>query len=121
MFDIGFWELVLIGVVALVVIGPEKLPGLARTAGMWVGKARRVIASTKADIEQEIKADELKRIIEEQTKANMNSIHEIVEETQSAVDEAAKQPEYLVKAIPDEEDASTDKNVTTKSNDGPGQ
>jgi sec-independent protein translocase protein TatB len=121
MFDIGFWELALIGVVALIVIGPEKLPGLARTAGMWVGKARSVISNAKADIEQEIKAEELKRIIEEQTKANMNSIHEIVEETKSAVDDTGKQSEYLVKAIPDEEDAAPDKPVTKKPDDGSGQ
>jgi sec-independent protein translocase protein TatB len=44
MFDIGFWEMAFIGVIALVVIGPERLPGVARTAGLWVGKARRMPA-----------------------------------------------------------------------------
>jgi sec-independent protein translocase protein TatB len=85
MFDIGFWELILIAVVALVVIGPERLPGLARTAGKWVGRGRRFLSTVRADIERELKADELKRILEEQAKSD--SLDEIVEETKSAFKE----------------------------------
>jgi sec-independent protein translocase protein TatB len=48
MFDVGFWELCLIAVVSLLVIGPEKLPKLARIAGFWVGKTRHIVASVKA-------------------------------------------------------------------------
>lgn len=83
MFDVGFFELVLIAVVALVVVGPEKLPKLARTAGLWIGRGRRVLADVKADIEKEIKAEELKRILDEQKVKN--PLHEIVEETQTTV------------------------------------
>jgi len=54
MFDIGFWELALIMVVALMVIGPERLPGLARTAGLWAGKAQAMIRSVKMDIDREL-------------------------------------------------------------------
>jgi len=43
MFDVGFWELALIGVVALIIVGPERLPGVVRTAGRWVGKGRRIL------------------------------------------------------------------------------
>ena len=58
MFDIGFWELAVIAVVALVVIGPERLPGVARTAGRWIGSARRFVQSVQADINAEVsKAD----------------------------------------------------------------
>ncbi|HHJ17584.1 MAG TPA: twin-arginine translocase subunit TatB [Gammaproteobacteria bacterium] len=56
MFDIGFWELALIMVVALMVIGPERLPGLARTAGLWFGKAQAMIRSVKMDIDRELDA-----------------------------------------------------------------
>ena len=56
MFDVGFWELTIIAVVALVVIGPERLPKVARTAGHWIGRGRRFVASVKADIDKEIKA-----------------------------------------------------------------
>lgn len=101
MFDVGFFELLLIGVVALLVVGPERLPKLARTAGMWLGRGRRFINSVKEDIDKEIKADELRQILEKQ-KQN-NPLHEIIEDTkqdfeqirsdtQSAVDLATKPP-----------------------------
>ncbi|MDT8387211.1 MAG: Sec-independent protein translocase protein TatB [Thiogranum sp.] len=83
MFDIGFWELLIIGVVALLVIGPDKLPGLARTAGHWVGRGRRFVASVKADIDREIAADELKNVLAKQ--AESNPLHEIVEETKRTI------------------------------------
>jgi len=81
MFDVGFWELSIIAVVALLVIGPERLPKVARTAGHWIGRGRRFVASVKADIDQEIKADELKRILDEQAK-KANPLHEVIEETE---------------------------------------
>lgn len=68
MFDIGFWELSLIGIVALLVIGPERLPAVARTVGKWVGKANRFIANVKDDISKELKDEDLKRILAEQQK-----------------------------------------------------
>jgi sec-independent protein translocase protein TatB len=69
-FDVGFWELVLVAVVALVVIGPERLPRVARIAGMWVGRARRTLASVKDEIDRELKAQELKEILEKQARTN---------------------------------------------------
>ncbi len=68
MFDIGFWELSLIGIVGLLVIGPERLPAVARTVGKWVGRANRFIANVKDDINKELKDEDLKRILEEQQK-----------------------------------------------------
>jgi len=62
MFDIGFWELALIGVVALVVVGPERLPALARTAGLWIGKARSMVADVKQDIQREIDRQDLEEV-----------------------------------------------------------
>ena len=62
MFDVGFWELAIIGVVALVIVGPERLPGLARTAGLWVGKARRMVSDVKRDIDRELKASEMSEL-----------------------------------------------------------
>lgn len=61
MFEIGFWEMVMVGVVALIVVGPERLPGLARTAGLWIGKARRMFAEVKADVDRELHLEEIKQ------------------------------------------------------------
>lgn len=61
MFDIGFIELLLISVVALLVLGPERLPGAIRTMGLWIGRLRRSFNNIKRDIEKEIGADEIRR------------------------------------------------------------
>src|SRR5574340_119435 len=61
MFDIGFSELVVIGVVALIVIGPERLPKVARTAGLLYGRLQRYVSSVKSDISREIQLDEIRR------------------------------------------------------------
>jgi sec-independent protein translocase protein TatB len=61
MFDIGFSELLLIGIVALVVIGPERLPKVARTAGHLFGRLQRYVATVKADISREMELDELRK------------------------------------------------------------
>ncbi len=67
MFDMGLWEILLIGVIALIVVGPERLPRLARTAGLWLGKARSMVATIRYEVERELKVDELKREIKQQT------------------------------------------------------
>lgn len=61
MFDIGFLEIVVVGIVALVVLGPEKLPGTIRTVSLWIGRLRRSFNSIKTEIEKEIGADEIRR------------------------------------------------------------
>jgi len=62
MFDIGFSELLVIGVVALIVIGPERLPRVARTIGHLMGRMQRYVADVKADIDREIELDELRKM-----------------------------------------------------------
>src|SRR5438093_10135445 len=62
MFDIGFSELLVIGLVALIVIGPEKLPRVARTLGHLAGRLQRYVADVKADINREIELDELRKM-----------------------------------------------------------
>jgi sec-independent protein translocase protein TatB len=68
MFDMGFTEMMLIGIVALIVIGPERLPGVARTAGKYFGRLKRFMTTVKADVEQELRADELREILSQQQK-----------------------------------------------------
>ena len=96
MFDIGFWELTIIGVVALIVIGPERLPGVARTAGLWFGRMRRFVSTVKADIDQQLKAEELQKIMEQQKASS--GLHEIIEETKDAVESLNQPADYLVKS-----------------------
>ncbi len=67
MFDVGFSELIVIGIVALVVIGPEKLPKVARTLGLLLGRAQRYVNDVKADINREMQLDELKKLQSEVT------------------------------------------------------
>jgi sec-independent protein translocase protein TatB len=62
MFDIGFSELIVIGIVALVVIGPERLPRVARTTGLLLGRLQRYVADVKADIGRELQLEELKKL-----------------------------------------------------------
>lgn len=85
MFDIGFWEICLVGLVSLIVIGPEKLPKAARVAGFWVGKTRNVVASVKAEIKEELQAEEMRQIIKEQTK--LEEFHKLVDESSEVVNE----------------------------------
>jgi len=69
MFDFSFGELAVIGTVALVVLGPERLPKVARTVGEWVGKAQRYVSQVKSDINREIELAELKKLQEEARQA----------------------------------------------------
>ena len=62
MFDVSFSELMVIAIVALVVIGPERLPRVARTAGLLFGRLQRYVNDVKSDISREIQLDELKRL-----------------------------------------------------------
>lgn len=85
MFDISFWELALIGVVALIVVGPERMPGLARTAGLWLGKARRMLAEVKAEVDRELQLDELKQSLRQQ--AGLNEVKEVTDQMKSLRDD----------------------------------
>jgi len=61
MFDIGFWELVLVFVIALVVLGPERLPGAARQVGLWVRRIRGLAYVAQQELERELKISELRQ------------------------------------------------------------
>ncbi len=66
MFDVGFSELLLVALVALIVLGPERLPGAARKAGMWIGQLKRSFNNIKNEVEREIGADEIRRQLHNQ-------------------------------------------------------
>jgi sec-independent protein translocase protein TatB len=83
MFDIGFWEVIFIMIITLLVVGPERLPKVARTAGLWVGKIRGFVTSVKADIDRELASEELKRTLTKQ--ASVHELEEIIEQTRSSL------------------------------------
>jgi sec-independent protein translocase protein TatB len=82
MFDVGIWELAVIGVVALVVLGPERLPKVARTAGHLFGRLQRYVAQVKSDINREMEAAELGKVKSEFESAAQSFKQEI--ETKAA-------------------------------------
>lgn len=84
MFDIGFWELALIGVIALLVVGPERLPGMARNVGFWVGRFRRYVSHVKDDIEREIRAEELREMMKESSR--IESLDQDLKETRDTLE-----------------------------------
>jgi sec-independent protein translocase protein TatB len=96
MFDIGFSELIMVGLVSLLVIGPERLPKVARLAGFWIGKARNMVASVKAEIKQELHAEELRQIFKEQ--ADLQEFHAALNDTV----EAEKSIKASLAALPEE-------------------
>ena len=74
MFDIGFWELVLISIIALIVIGPDKLPSFAKNLGYWTGKIRRLINNTKRELSQELNFEDDVRL-----EQKLNDLDELME------------------------------------------
>jgi sec-independent protein translocase protein TatB len=86
MFDIGFTELIVIGVVALIVIGPERLPKVARTAGHLYGRMQRYVTTVKADISREIQFDEIRKVGED-FKQSVESVAGEVEQKATVVDD----------------------------------
>lgn len=97
MFDIGFWELCLVALVSLIVIGPEKLPKAARVAGFWIGKVQNMVASVKVEIKEELQAEEMRQIFKEQS--DLEETQKLLEEGKEAVDELAS----TFKSLPNEQ------------------
>lgn len=82
MFDMGFIEILVIGIVALVVIGPERLPAVAKKAGYYVGKVQRFVTNVRSDVEREFRTDELQRMLSEQ-QSELQSLKQKVDDSVS--------------------------------------
>jgi len=110
MFDIAFSELLVIGLVALVVIGPERLPKVARAAGQWIGKLNRYVSQVKQDIDRDIKLEELRKMQQDMKDAaqkyeilagevvrrTQDDVHDTVEKIQSVAADATGKAESAV-------------------------
>lgn len=92
MFDVGFSELILIAVVALLVLGPERLPGAARTVGALLRRARASFESVKAEVEREVRDEELKRVLNSmpQPSETLRSLSEPLERQASEIKDTIK-------------------------------
>ena len=86
MFDVGFAELLVVGLVALLVLGPERLPVAARMAGLWIGRLKRSFSNLKAEVEREIGADEIRRQLHNE------HILELEREMKQSIQPTAAQP-----------------------------
>jgi sec-independent protein translocase protein TatB len=92
MFDLGFTELMVIALVALVVIGPERLPRVARTMGHLAGRLQRYVADVKADINREVELDELKKVrdsMQDAARGVESSFRDELNKTESELNAAA--------------------------------
>ena len=116
MFDIGFSELMVIGVVALIVIGPEKLPRVARTVGHLAGRLQRYVSDVKADINREIELDELRKMRDSMQQAASSfesTVQTEINKTESDLNQAAhaavedRKPEEATPAETKAPDAKT--------------
>ena len=85
MFDFGMWEIAIIFVITLIVVGPEKMPALARKAGLYVGKFRKFVSKIKNDINSEIEAEELKEQLSVKNEELLLS--QTLDEAKSGIDE----------------------------------
>ena len=103
MFDFSFTEMLVIAVVALIVIGPEKLPGVARTLGHLFGRMQRYVSDVKADIQREMELDELKKLrkdVEESARSIEASVRKEVDAAQAELKELETADPFAASAPP---------------------
>jgi|TARA_R110000851_G_scaffold2561_5_gene10421 sec-independent protein translocase protein TatB len=91
MLDIGFLELMLIGIVGLLVLGPERLPRAARTTGMWIGKIKRTVSGMQREISAQLEAEELRQKLNEQHKKLDDSLKKAKLDVESIADTPARE------------------------------
>jgi len=120
MFDIGFLELVLVGIIGLIVLGPERLPIAARTIGRWVGRARRMVNQFTQEIDKQMEIEELKAQLKKGGESlDINKdVRQITETVSQALKEAELQSdefEPLPRKEPDQEFIDPDKLNSEKS------
>jgi Tat protein translocase TatB subunit len=114
MFEVGFLELVLVGVVALLVVGPERLPKMAYEIGLWYGRLQRYVRNARFQIENELHNHEIQNSLQQPTR--------MLEEIKSEIDEATRDPwlsPSFTGALPGPDTAGTDKTPVDAANSVP--
>jgi sec-independent protein translocase protein TatB len=109
MFDIAFSELIIVALVALIVIGPEKLPRVARTAGALLGRLQRYVSDVKSDIQREMQIEDLKRLqqqVEESARSLEVSVDKELREVETSLNKAAGALDPGTPALPSAAEAA---------------
>ena len=116
MFDIGFSEFMVIAVVSLIVIGPERLPKVARTLGHLFGRMQRYVNDVKADISREMELDELRKLqtsVQDAARSFEHSVTREVNATDSELRKIAQQANLSAPEIPRQPESSTPVDAST--------
>ncbi|NLD69311.1 MAG: twin-arginine translocase subunit TatB [Limnobacter sp.] len=109
MFDFGFSELMVIGLIALVVLGPERLPRVARQAGQWMGKLQRYVADVKSDINRQMELEELRNLQKEVTDA----ARDVKTSFESSIQEAQSEFDSISRSVEGSSDSTTGASSTS--------
>ena len=115
MFDFGFWEFAIIAIITLIVVVPDKMPGLARKAGLYAGKFKKFITKIKTDINDELKADELKEHLS--LKEEKSALSQTLDEVKSSIDEIKQQSKKAVDTPSHPEETLKEGNEDNKNED----
>jgi sec-independent protein translocase protein TatB len=113
MFDVGFTEILVIMVVALIVIGPDRLPKVARSMGQWLGRVQRFINTVKQDVNRSMELEEL-RELERKVKAEADALERAAQQIDNDVGHGVRQLEKHIDSLPDS-DAPTPPTPPTKA------
>ncbi|MCK5662866.1 MAG: twin-arginine translocase subunit TatB [Thiotrichaceae bacterium] len=108
MFDSGFLELLIVGVIALLVVGPERLPEVAAKAGKFIGKMKAFVATTREDIEKEIRSEELQTMLNKQ-KDEISELRDMMQNTKSDVSDEFSEASDLLDSSVSEAKTALDK------------
>ena len=108
MFDSGFLEMLVIGLIALMVVGPERLPGLASKVGKMVGKMKAFVATTREDIEKEIRAEEMQSMLSKQ-KDEINELRSMMEKSSKDITDEVDEASNMLGESINEAEASVSK------------
>ena len=88
MFDFGFWEIAIIGIITLIVVGPEKMPAIARKAGLYFGKLNRFFNKVKSDINEELRTEEIKdEMSMDEEKIIISEVTEVIQSSADSLKE----------------------------------
>ncbi|GAB3680639.1 Sec-independent protein translocase protein TatB [Salinisphaera aquimarina] len=108
MFDIGFWELALMAVIGLIVLGPERLPVVARTLGTWVGRAKGYVRGLTTELEREINVDDLRSQVREAREQIESNTRSTADSVKNAVERPAPQPSETPSVMTEQPAADAD-------------